>query len=475
MSPYPLKHKQQGIMLLGMVTILAFIVAGLSLNHLNKSNLKSLKDRKTQQVLAEAKQALLSYSSETVTLAARDSIENRCIKYNKNGTISKSDLPYCNCGTNCPRPGDLPCPDLNNDGEAELSCNNETRQLGRFPWKTLGLNDLRDGSGESLWYAVSTNYKNSPRTGTLNSQTLGTITLKNTGGHLIHDATNATGLVALLIAPNDPLLRADKLQQNRLSNNHNNPQHYLDNAFGEDNANFTENDLNGFISGVIKQNETVVVNDVILPITREQMNAAIEPRVLAEVIQAVLYQYCPNAIDVHNRSCTNIPSDAYFPAPASIADTSCLPTTDITSNCRADESLTLGRIPASEVDETITPSTYNPIWEATNVNSILQGSSQHNWFQQNGWRELIFYARATAASALTLKHALTPEAAPENGGKLVILISSGAMIASQSRGDLTSQSTLSNYLEDENLSLPVNTFSRLTKNNSKNDKVMSIP
>jgi hypothetical protein len=35
----------------------------------------------------------------------------------------------------------------------------QAQRLGRLPWKTLGLPDLRDGHGERLWYAVSTKYK----------------------------------------------------------------------------------------------------------------------------------------------------------------------------------------------------------------------------------------------------------------------------------------------------------------------------
>ncbi|HET7401531.1 MAG TPA: hypothetical protein VFJ62_07105, partial [Usitatibacter sp.] len=48
-------------------------------------------------------------------------------------------------------PGYLPCPDLDNDGWAESTCGSlsgdsgQEQRLGRLPWKTLGLPDLRDG------------------------------------------------------------------------------------------------------------------------------------------------------------------------------------------------------------------------------------------------------------------------------------------------------------------------------------------
>jgi hypothetical protein len=51
--------------------------------------------------------------------------------------------------------GELPCPDMNNDGVAEASCANASQRLGRVPWKTLGIPDPKDEAGETLWYAVS--------------------------------------------------------------------------------------------------------------------------------------------------------------------------------------------------------------------------------------------------------------------------------------------------------------------------------
>jgi hypothetical protein len=64
------------------------------------------------------------------------------------------------------RPGSLPCPDFDNgtinplntsnDGTADLLNGIECPSyIGRLPWRTLGLPDLRDGSGERLWYALS--------------------------------------------------------------------------------------------------------------------------------------------------------------------------------------------------------------------------------------------------------------------------------------------------------------------------------
>ena len=129
-------------------------------------------------------------------------------------------------------PGYLPCPDRDDDGWAEPTCGSmsgETGQwqrLGRLPWKTLGLPDLRDASGERLWYAVSSKHK-----GLLNctvsvecldmspEAALGTITVREASGTVVHDGTSASpydpgsgGAVAVVIAPGPPLARWNGLE-----------------------------------------------------------------------------------------------------------------------------------------------------------------------------------------------------------------------------------------------------------------------
>jgi len=60
------------------------------------------------------------------------------------------------------RPGQLPCPDMNNDGFAEAADTGlngcPSGNVGRLPWRTLGLEDMREGAGERLWYAVAPDF-----------------------------------------------------------------------------------------------------------------------------------------------------------------------------------------------------------------------------------------------------------------------------------------------------------------------------
>lgn len=65
-------------------------------------------------------------------------------------------------------PGRLVCPeDISlissaNEGQALPSCSNTSPTIGRLPWRSLGMGDLRDGNNDRLWYIYSPGYQNSP-------------------------------------------------------------------------------------------------------------------------------------------------------------------------------------------------------------------------------------------------------------------------------------------------------------------------
>ena len=115
---------------LALVAVIGFVLA-LSWASVNPDGARR---RATESALAEAREALIAYA----TARAIDPAVG---------------------------PGYLPCPDLDNDGWAGATCGSlsgelgQDERLGRLPWKTLGIADLRDGDGERLWYAVSTKYK----------------------------------------------------------------------------------------------------------------------------------------------------------------------------------------------------------------------------------------------------------------------------------------------------------------------------
>jgi len=436
-------HNQCGVALLMLVFIIALVIIAYVLHSLDPVGIKNERDKKTAAALAQAKAALIAHAAT-------------------------QDLTPGTCTTNCPRPGDLPCPDTNNNGYAEGGCGNaagttqQANRLGRLPWRDLGLPDLRDGDGERLWYAVSNPYKNNTRFRPLNSDTLGTITLKDSNGNIIFDGTN-NGLAAVIIAPGHTLIRQDAISQVRDTANENIATNYLDVALGEDNQNFIDSNVNGFIMGTVRDaSGRVIVNDQILAITRDEMNQAMESRVLAEVKNSLTTYYAGAGA-------------SSYPYPASFADTSCLGNGDISSppppptpNC-AESALTHGRIPANPFTS----------WGST---SILRGVRNNNWFQLNAWREVIHYAVASACvtgataclagADLTLNNALV---LPANQ-KQVVLIASGSRISGQVRATNANKSDEVNYLEDENFA-PLNDIYLRTMplTNLINDRAVSLP
>ena len=80
-------------------------------------------------------------------------------------------------GQSTDQPGALPCPDIVHDGteaeEGDSDCVGSTanNMIGRIPWKTLGIDDLRDASGERLWYALAHNFRKLSPTTVINSDT----------------------------------------------------------------------------------------------------------------------------------------------------------------------------------------------------------------------------------------------------------------------------------------------------------------
>jgi len=212
---------QRGFALLILLALIGVMVGAAILTFVAKdSGAKPTRLAQTEQALSAAKQALIAYAAGVQVSATA------CLKKDSNG--------------NCARLGDLPCPDLNNDGWADGPCNGKL--IGRLPWKTLGLPDLRDGDGERLWYAVSAKFVENPRatssstacpapqsapnstctcpspaqTSCLNSSTSGFITVRNSAGLVVNDGTKQAGAVAVIIAPGAIVTRLDQAApQNR--------------------------------------------------------------------------------------------------------------------------------------------------------------------------------------------------------------------------------------------------------------------
>ena len=164
------------------------------------------------------------------------------------------------------QPGALPCPDVNNDGTSDYSgATSCSAYLGRLPYATLGIEDLRDASGERLWYAVSNNFMRST-SNVINSNTQGTLTL--TG------LAPASNVIAVVLAPGARLG-----SQDRSSTGVNTASNYLESTNGIANS-------TSFVSKTENLTDSVVANlfnDQLLAITSQDLFSVVEPVVAARI------------------------------------------------------------------------------------------------------------------------------------------------------------------------------------------------
>ncbi len=134
--------------------------------------------------------ALLSGFSPASVRVDRDKVTERALAQAKAALIGRAARDDY-------RPGSLPCPDTDGDGSAELFAGiNCPAYIGLLPWRTLGLPELRDGSGERLWYALSPNFRDHTAAQPISSDKRGDVVTESASGLSV-----AGNLVALIIAP----------------------------------------------------------------------------------------------------------------------------------------------------------------------------------------------------------------------------------------------------------------------------------
>ena len=133
--------------------------------------------------------------------------------------------------------------------------------VGRFPWKTIGTETLRDGSGLVLWYALSSNFRKASGTTVINGDTQGTLTV--TG------STSASNVVALIIAPGNALNGQDRSSNTILN--------YLESA----SASTTATDTASESFSTAQSSETF--NDRLVIVTQADLMAVVEPLVAARI------------------------------------------------------------------------------------------------------------------------------------------------------------------------------------------------
>src|SRR5437588_329849 len=163
--------RQRGVALLALLAVAMLAVLWIVLSRLNAASSAATAARRTSnaEVLNQAKQALIGYVAKEVL----DLSENI--------------------------PGRLPCPESPsnagtvNEGRAGSTCDPTypvNINIGRLPWRTLGLDKIVDDAAEPLWYVVSPNWVLGSATPVINSGSSGQLNVDGIGN-----------VVAIIIAP----------------------------------------------------------------------------------------------------------------------------------------------------------------------------------------------------------------------------------------------------------------------------------
>src|SRR5450830_1417910 len=402
---------QKGGALIIMALILLLTGTAVMFSVLDASGVKIERDKKTAASLSEAKVALIAWSVNSAT------------------------------------PGQLPCPENTlsigtiSEGTANTTCT--LPAIGRLPWKSLGIGDLRDGSNEELWYAISAGFRTSP----INSDTPAQLTVDGVAG----DA------VAIIFSPGAVIGGQNRPPPTSVAPP--NVVQYLEGSNNDGDNTFVTIGAAGSF------------NDRLLSITHDELFAVVEKRVVAEVSNALLDYFCGvgNA-NYATKVCIASGGNRFFPRPSAFSDTTCFGAgTLATSDCLPNAISNHGRLTANPI----------PAWTAT---SILRRISTSNWFQENGWRELIHYSVAPACTNgtlncngtgfLTLNQALITPIDNKN----IVVTATGGVVAGQVRTNNAEKSLEINYLEDENLTTLNDIYTRIAPAGIVfNDHSVSIP
>ncbi|MGH8673993.1 MAG: hypothetical protein ACREVG_06760 [Burkholderiales bacterium] len=169
-------NRERGAALLALLAVIALGASWFLVRQLNAESggIAAARTNRNAEVLNRAKQALIGYVAAQAAKSGED------------------------------RPGALPCPEapgnFNNaasEGTVSFPCVPPT--VGRFPWRTLGLDKLVDASGEPLWYVVAPGWAGANTVINSNCTNTASTLACATGRLSVDGVTN--DVIALIIAP----------------------------------------------------------------------------------------------------------------------------------------------------------------------------------------------------------------------------------------------------------------------------------
>jgi hypothetical protein len=350
------------------------------------------RDKRSQQALAQAKEALLGFA------------------------VGNPDRGYLPC------PADPALAGTATEGTMLATCATASTRIGRLPWKSLGIEELTDGYGVPLWYAVSTNFTNDATT--INSVSVGTLSINGTGTYaaIVFSAAeplpgqSRTATVATC-ATTGTLLREDYC-----------PANYLD-------VDSVSAISNADADATFVQTKGISFNDQLLSLAPQQFFTQVGNRVLRQV-KACLTTYAAAA-------------GGNFPWAHPVALGQPDPS-DKALSYADQNNQTIGRISDAPINSVgVTSVTWTADCPLPACATPGACTATKNWSRD--WRELVFYAvdpaSAPGGSGVS-SGALTVGTTP-NVRAAVLL--AGPVLAAEVRILANDLNTPSNYLEGNEL------------------------
>jgi hypothetical protein len=452
-----LPARQRGIALLILLAIVGMAVIFALVAGLNKSanDLARARDLKTYAAMAQAKAALIAYA-----VTYKDTHDN-----NPNYYV----------------PGYLPCPDQGSgtEGVAAANCGASlVSAVGKLPWKTLGLDALRDGSGECLWYAVSGTYKNSPNgvsgstttSNMMNWDTNGQFDVMDTNGtSFLTGATADTNAVAVIFAPGAALSGQNRAPVAGTTNCGGNytASAYLDTANGINNSTLVTPsspanvaDTSVFIAGTASS----AFNDKLVYITRADIWNAIKKRSdFNNYLRAMtrLAAECTATYGQNNN--LSFWGDFRLPWASNVSlSGASVPTYAVNASYNDVSSGMYGRLSfkvdtsrgstSNNISNSISDNGTNGAYLFTNNSYCAYRLEQKIWY--DNWKDQLFYAVANnfkpSASWFSTSCGTCLKIGGANYAAVVILAGDKLSGLAQVRSLATDKGSITNYLEPSN-------------------------
>lgn len=378
MNPVVPPSRQQGAALLIFVTLIILAAAYSLLKKLNHTPPDIVRSSNDTVVLAEAKAALIGYA------------------------VSSSP------------PGQLPCPDYDNDGQADACTGAGPISVGRLPWRDLRLSELRDSNGETIWYVPAREFES---TQVINSGVIAS---------LVVDTTNR--IAAVLISPGEPLQG-----QSRAPSAQNIASRYLEDDNNNDDTNYVTSATGDF-------------NDQLVSISDIELLSATGQRVAREIASELRDYYDDNG---------------FFPYAALASDLSDACDDGVRSGLVP---VNIGAVPASG------NSCSEPDW-GTGPTATLPG-----WFASSGWHRHLWYEVAPACvpaqPGCSGSGLITVANAPTTNNIQAIVVAAGVPLAGQTREPVATDD--SDFMESVENTDDDTSFEQLPATASNNDQFIIV-